>query len=373
MKIDKKVFVNNTSVITAAGCDEKELFENILSGNTGIKRDSNYFYNSAPAIGVINSNKTFEENIIMQCQKILDDSNLDSFEDTLLVVGSSVGGISTTEKVFFETKHYKNIKPHLHNINSIAYIIKKRFSFYDDISFSTACTSSSNALGYAYEVLSKGVYKNVLVVGADSLSKTTVGGFLSLGVLSSNPCRPFDIDRNGMNVSEGIACLLLQNEKTKDSIELCGVGYSSDSYHITNPHPNGEGAINAMKNALKCANLDPSQINYINAHGTGTVANDNAEAKAIYSLFSNKPFVSSTKSITGHTLGASGAIEAIISCLVIKNKLIPKNTFLTTPENNEIKLVKENVKYEDLEYVLSNSFAFGGNNCSLIFGEISEN
>lgn len=371
MKTKNKVYINNTSLITCSGNNKKELFDNICLSKTGINQDSKYFYNSLPAIGKIKSDLSFEENIILQCQNILDNSNLKNFKNTLLIVGSSVGGMDTTEKTYFKTNDYTEIKPHLHNINSIAYIIKRNFSFYDDISFSTACTSSSNALGFAYEGISKGIYKNVLVLGVDSLSKTTVGGFLSLGVLSSIPCSPFDINRTGMNVSEGIACLLLQNEKLEESIELCGVGYSSDAYHMTNPHPEGEGARNAMKNAINSAGISSSEINYINAHGTGTIANDNAEAIAIEKLFNSSPYVSSTKSITGHTLGAAGAIEAIISCMVIKNKMIPKNSFLKNAENKTISLPTENIKNKDIKYVMSNSFAFGGNNCSLIFGEVS--
>ncbi len=371
MKINNKVYINNTTLISCAGNSEDELFNNICLAKTGIKRDSEFFYDSLPAIGKIDSIYTFEENLISLCQNILDDSNLENFEDTLLIIGSSVGGMYTTENIFFETKNYKNVKPHLHNINSISYILKQKFSFYDDISFSTACTSSSNALGYAYEVLSKGIYTNVLVVGLDALSKTTVGGFLSLGVLSSDPCNPFDVNRTGMNVAEGIACLLLQTKKTENSIELCGVGYSSDSYHITNPHPEGEGAKAAMQAALDCSNIISEQVDYINAHGTGTVANDNAEANAIASLFEHKPYVSSTKSITGHTLGAAGAIEAIISCLVIKNQIVPKNSFLEKAEKESILLVTENIKNANIKYVLSNSFAFGGNNCSLVFGAVN--
>lgn len=371
MKIKNKVYINNTNLITCSSNNKHELFENICLSKSGIKQDTQFFYNSAPAIGKIVSENSFEENIILQCQSILNSSNLKDFKETLLIIGSSVGGMDTTEKSFFETKNYTNIKPHLHNINSISYIIKRKFSFYDDISFSTACTSSSNALGFAFEGISKGIYKNILVLGVDSLSKTTVGGFLSLGVLSSEPCNPFDINRRGMNVAEGIGCLLLQSEKTKNSVELCGVGYSSDAHHMTNPHPEGEGAKAAMINALNCANISVSEIDYINAHGTGTIANDNAEAKAIEKLFDHNPYVSSTKSITGHTLGASGAIEAIISCLVIKNQIIPKNSFLKNPENNRISLVTENIKNVNIKYVMSNSFAFGGNNCSLILGEVS--
>jgi 3-oxoacyl-[acyl-carrier-protein] synthase-1 len=172
-----------------------------------------------------------------------------------------------------------------------------------------------------------------------------------------------------MNVSEAVACLLIETDMREGSVELCGVGYSSDAYHMTHPHPDGEGAKDAMSKALEVAKLKPHDIDYINAHGTGTQANDSAESNAIEALFSGKPYVSSTKSITGHTLGAAGALEAIISCMVIQKQTIPSNTFLKKAENTKINLTFENHS-QALKYVMSNSFAFGGNNCSLIFGKI---
>lgn len=368
MKINNKVFVTATSSISCAGDNDKTLFANICDGNSGIKQDKNYFFEKQPAIGKLSSSDAFYDALLLQCQNILEQSKLENFSDTLLIIGSSVGGMNTTEEIYFKTQNYKDIDPNYHHINAIANILIEKFDFYDDISFSTACTSSANAIGYAYEVLSKGIYKNALVVGADSLSKITVGGFLALGVLSSQPCKPFDVARDGMNVAEAIACLLLETEPSENAVEVCGVGYSSDAYHMTHPRPDGKGAISAMSQALKSASIDPGQIGYINAHGTGTIANDRAEANAIAMLFPNQPYVSSTKSITGHTLGAAGALEAIISCMVLKEQKCPKNTFLDIPENVNLNLPLMSQESE-VSYVLSNSFAFGGNNCSLVFGK----
>ena len=181
-----------------------------------------------------------------------------------------------------------------------------------------------------------------------------------------------EVNREGMNVSEAIAIILLQNEKNEKSIELCGVGYSSDSHHMTQPHPDGLGAINAIQNALDDAKISFKDVDYINAHGTGTIANDNSEANAISSLFPNKPYCSSTKSITGHTLGAAGAIEAIISVMCIQKQIIPPSKNLVNPQRDDILFTNEVVSQE-LNYVVSNSFAFGGNNTSLIFGKCYEN
>ncbi|MEA3456002.1 MAG: beta-ketoacyl-[acyl-carrier-protein] synthase family protein [Campylobacterota bacterium] len=370
MTIKNRVFATYTSSISCAGNNNEELFDNISKSRSGIERDNSYFYDAQPAIGKAFTVQNFNRHLIDQCQNILDASTLKNFEDTLLVVGSSVGGMNLTEEIFFRSKNYKEVDPEQHNINSIAHTIKQKFNFYDDISFSTACTSSANAIGYAYEILSKGLYKNVLVVGADALSRTTVGGFLSLGVLSSDPCKPFDAKRDGMNVSEAIACLLLETVPNEQSVEVCGVGYSSDAYHMTHPHPDGDGAQAAMLNALKCAQVETDEIDYINAHGTGTIANDSAEANAINSTFRHKPHTSSTKSITGHTLGAAGALEAIICCMAIEKQTVPPNTFLDNPENSQVNFATSLVK-NNIRYAISNSFAFGGNNCSLVFGKVN--
>ncbi|MEA3499085.1 MAG: beta-ketoacyl synthase N-terminal-like domain-containing protein [Campylobacterota bacterium] len=369
MTIKNKVFITATSSICCAGQNDSELFKNICNQKTGITIETNYFHNSTTAIGKIKSPNRFYENLILQCQNILNQSDIENFEDTLLIIGSSVGGMKTTEDSFFKNSEYKDIDTTKHSIDAIADVIKEKFKFYDDIAFSTACTSSANAIGYAYEVLGKGIYKNALVVGVDSLCQTTVGGFLSLGVLSSNPCKPFDINRDGMNVSEAIACILLETTPNKNSVEVCGVGYSSDAHHMTMPHI--DGAKTAMKNALKLANIKSNQIDYINAHGTGTIANDTSEVAAINETFSHKPKVSSTKSITGHTLGAAGAIEAIISSQILLNQTIPSSTALKEIENQEINFSTKTVK-NDINYILSNSFAFGGNNCSLVFGKVME-
>ena len=369
MTIKNKVYITSTSSVSCAGDTNQTLFDSILMGNTGIKQNAHYFFNATPAIGTLDSKHDFYDALILQCQTVLADSYLEDYKETLLVIGSSVGGMANTENVYMQTQSYATIDPNKHHIQAISNRLQERFSFYDDISFSTACTSSANAIGYAYEVLSKGLYKNVLVVGVDSLSQTTVGGFLTLGVLSSHPCKPFDVHRDGMNVSEAIACLLLETQSTEGCVEVCGVGYSSDAHHMTHPHPEGEGASNSMQRALKKANLPSSAIDYINAHGTGTQANDNTEAKAIVNTFPHSPFVSSTKSITGHTLGAAGALEAIISCMVIKQGVIPPNTFLKEAENDALHLAEKKVDYT-VSYVMSNSFAFGGNNCSLIFGRV---
>lgn len=366
-EIKNKVYLTNSASVSAAGLNNDELFNNITQSITGIEQKTNYFQDTSPAIGLIKSVNTFYENLYIQIEEILAKSNLDNFSNTILIIGSSVGGMNSTENTLIKTNDYSKIQPHLHNINGISFLIEERFTFKDSISFSTACTSSGNAIGYAHELLSKGIYENALVIGIDQISQTTVGGFLSLGVLSSNPCKPFDTNRDGMNVAEGIACLLLQSTANKECVEICSVGYSSDAYHMTHPQPDGLGAQKSMSNALENACLLPKDIRYINAHGTGTQANDEAEANAIASIFGKDVYVSSTKSITGHTLGAASALEVVICSLVLAKQMIPTSTALDKQENLDITITKENIS-TNIQYVMSNSFAFGGNNCSIVLG-----
>jgi 3-oxoacyl-[acyl-carrier-protein] synthase-1 len=369
MKISNKAYINCYDSVSCAGSNSEELFTAICEKKETISLNKTYIQNTTVAIGEIHASVSFEELLYQTCQNVLEKSNLESFLDTLLVIGSSVGGMNQTEKLFFSEKSYKNIKYKEHPIDSIAYTLKKRFTFYDDISFSTACTSSANALGYAKEVIAKGLYKNVLVVGVDSLCYTTVCGFWALSVLSTQACTPFDKKRSGMNVAEAIAVLLIQDELQQNGVEICSVGYSSDAHHMTQPHPDGLGAQKAMQNALENANLSVQDIDYINAHGTGTLANDSAELNAIASLFKeHQPYVSSTKSTTGHTLGAAGAIEAIISTISIQKGVIPPSKNIELLENEAITISNEPLSYP-VKYVMSNSFAFGGNNTSLIFGK----
>lgn len=373
MPINKKAFINHFDAISCAGNSANDIFEAICEKKDCITINRTYVSDREVAIGQIDSTLSFDEELLRLCQNVLNESNLENFENTLLVIGSSVGGMNQTEKVYFQDKSYKNIDYKKHPIDAIAYGLKKSFTFYDDISFSTACTSSANAIGYAKEVISKGIYKNVLVVGIDALSHTTVCGFSALSVLSSHPCTPFIENREGMNVAEAIAVLLIQDENINHSVEVCGVGYSSDAHHMTQPHPEGLGACKAMSNAMKSANVDKNEIGYVNAHGTGTLANDTAELNAIDTLFNeNKPYVSSTKATTGHTLGAAGAIEAVIAALTLQKQIIPPSKCIENIERKDIPFSNE-PKKSKIKYVLSNSFAFGGNNTSLLFGCCNEN
>ncbi|MDR3093255.1 MAG: beta-ketoacyl-[acyl-carrier-protein] synthase family protein [Bacteroidales bacterium] len=236
----------------------------------------------------------------------------------------------------------------------------------------TACSSSANAIIVGARMIRNGLADKVLVGGADALTRFTMNGFNSLQILSPTGCKPFDAHRNGVTLGEGAAYLLLESENTAlaDDIqcELSGYGSTSDAYHQTSSSPDGEGAVMAIRKALSTAGLTPDCIDCINAHGTGTEVNDLSEGRAIETVFGTKiPPISSTKGYTGHTLAAAGAIEAIISTLSIREKLLFPNIGFENAMPEVAFTPNILLQSADIHHVMSNSFGFGGNNVSLIF------
>jgi len=361
----KHAFINNYELLCDAG-DTKSLMRAVYAKDSAITIDKTYIEDATAGLGMMKYDDiyTLLKDVV---GKVLKSSNLEDFSDTLLILGSSVGGMQECEEIFYAQKSYKNLDPNRYSMNALTDFLEKEFCFYDSRAISTACTSSANALILAKRLINVEAYSNILVVGADGLCKSTVLGFYALSVLSAQKCKPFDKNRDGMNVAEAVAAILVQNSKTKNSIELKGVGASSDAYHMTNPDPEALGAITSMKNAINDARLCTDDIDYINAHGTATIANDKVEAKAVETLFDKGVYVSSTKAITGHTLGAAGAVEAIISCEAIKQSLVPPQASLSEQENKNINIPIKPVEMK-IKNVISNSFAFGGNNASLVLG-----
>jgi 3-oxoacyl-[acyl-carrier-protein] synthase I len=239
---------------------------------------------------------------------------------------------------------------------------------------STACSSSAKVFGSAARMIQAGLCDAAIVGGVDSLCLTTLYGFNSLGLVSSRPCRPYDANRDGISIGEAAGFVLLEKAAPNNglgSVMLLGVGESSDAYHMSTPHPEGAGARLAIQGALHAAGLTPDDIDYINLHGTGTKSNDAAEDQAVFSVFGGNTPCSSTKGATGHLLGAAGVTEAIISALCIQHGLMPGglNTEHIDPALKSAYLLKN--KQQKVNFVLSNSFGFGGNNCSLILGSVS--
>ncbi len=238
---------------------------------------------------------------------------------------------------------------------------------------STACSSSANAIIFGAQLVRNNMLDRVIAGGTDALSKFTLNGFNSLMILDSRPCRPFDQNRNGLNLGEGAGYVVLESEQAvgnrRTYCELKGYANANDAYHQTASSPDGIGAFLSMKEALLKSGLQQEAIQYINAHGTGTENNDLSEGIAIENIFGRSvPFISSTKPYTGHTLGAAGGIEAVFSILsIIHQVCFPNLNFEKQMSELSFQPVKKLVTDKKIEHVLSNSFGFGGNNSSLIF------
>jgi len=239
---------------------------------------------------------------------------------------------------------------------------------------STACSSSANAIMYGARMIQNGIASRVLVGGSDSLVRFSLNGFNALEILSPTGCKPFDSNRNGITPGEGAAYIVLESEEKskgkKRYAELKGFANFNEAYHQTLVNPDGTFAEAAMRKAMEMAGLQTSDIDYINAHGTGTSANDLAESKAVENLFgSHTPMISSTKGFTGHTFAAAGAIESVISILALCNNIVPPNIgFSSKMPETRITPVTEPI-HTNISNVITNSFGFGGNDTSLVISK----
>lgn len=291
-------------------------------------------------------------------------------------MGTSTAGILQTELAYRRRDPATGALPadfdyrHTHNTFSIAEYVRERLGLAGPCAaISTACSSSAKAFASAARLIEAGVIDAAVVGGVDTLCLTTLYGFSSLQLLSSQPCRPYDRARDGISIGEAAAFFVLERGDAGDAgAWLLGAGESCDAHHMSAPHPEGLGARMAMQAALASAHLDPAQIGYVNLHGTATPANDAAEDLAVTALFGTRPAVSSTKGMTGHTLGAAGAVEAIISVLALEEGLVPGSPGTRDIDPGLRASYQVEPVARPLDRVMSNSFGFGGSNCSLIFG-----
>jgi 3-oxoacyl-[acyl-carrier-protein] synthase-1 len=294
------------------------------------------------------------------------------------VIGTSIGGLAHTEAAYAERTRAGTLPPwfdfarqHPFHVlvDAVCALGGLRGARY---SVSTACSSSAKVFGSAARLMAAGVCDAVLVGGVDSLCQTTLRGFHALSVLSAEPCRPFGRERRGISIGEGGAFLLLERDADGPAVFL-GLGESADAYHMSAPDPEGRGALAAMQGALAGAGLAPDEVGYVNAHGTGTVKSDDAEARAIAELFGRTPgatgpWVASTKGYTGHLLGAGGATEAALSVASIERGFVPASLG-AAPVDPELAIRVAITRVDvALRAVVTNSFAFGGSNASLAFG-----
>ncbi|MEE4380291.1 MAG: beta-ketoacyl-[acyl-carrier-protein] synthase family protein [Candidatus Competibacteraceae bacterium] len=293
-------------------------------------------------------------------------------------IGTSTSGIRATEQAYRDRDPTTGKLPagfdyrHTHNIFSVADFTRQYLGLTGPtLAISTACSSSAKVFAAAYRYMQAGHCDAAIVGGVDSLCLITLYGFHSLGLVSSRLCRPWDAERDGLNVAEAAGFVLLERAQPgDDGIALLGYGESSDAYHMSTVHPEGAGAVLAIQRALTNAGLMPSQVDHINLHGTATPANDAAEDRAINQVFGTRTPCSSTKGWTGHTLGAAGITEALFAGLSIEHGFIPANlNQLTMDDSLSANIVRES-ETTPVNIVMSNSFGFGGSNCSLIFGRL---
>ena len=282
-------------------------------------------------------------------------------ENVALIVATTNSGVEEYE----QTQNF-----HHSEIGNPAKFLKEYFglkNFYTSVS--TACSSGIKAFSLAQELLKSELAQAVIVTGVDSIAKVPIFGFDSLEILSPQQTIPFSQNRNGINIGEGAGVFILE-KNTTNGIEICGIGETTDVYHSTTPDPEASEAINTINIALEKSNLTPNDIDYINLHGTGTLANDIMESKAIHTIFQDKVWASSTKPLTGHCLGAAAIIETALCCKLLENndgKLYPHIYDNNYDENiQKIKLVPINCKVTKIQTCLNTSFGFGGTNTAMI-------
>ena len=294
-----------------------------------------------------------------------------------VIVGSCTGGALTSEKVHKAliegNRTVERSEVFQMPISSIAVNIAHHFNIAGYISsVGNACAAGTLNIGYACDLIEQGIVDAVIVCGADTLSTLVFSGFHSLHALADGACSPLSAS-DGINLGEGAGAIIIESVEHADSrnariyCDVSGVGVSSDAYHITAPHPQGDGQRAAMRDAVRQAVVSADKVGYINAHGTGTPVNDSTEKESINSIFGSNVLVSSTKSMTGHCLGAAGTIEAVFTIKsMYDSKVLPTINF-KNEDNSDLNIVVNNAKNSEMDYAMSNSFAFGGNNASIIF------
>ena len=314
--------------------------------------------------------------MIYALQEALEDEP--EFQPELTVIGTTSGGMSYGEDYYRSLDRHRSSRRSptwLSNYPPQKAVLDAQEAF--GISapsrvIANACASGTNAIGHAFNCIRSGRYSRVLTGGYDAISELVFVGFDSLQASTPEKCRPFDRERSGMVLGEGAAILLLENFENARSRgaeilgEVIGYGISTDNHHLTQPDPSGIGPRRAMEKALQSAGVRAEEIDYINAHGTATPFNDAAEGKAISELFKQVP-VSSTKSMMGHSLGAAGAIEAIVCLLALQDQFLPANINFRSPDEDvDLDIVANEARPASLRRVLSNSFGFGGTNASIV-------
>jgi 3-oxoacyl-[acyl-carrier-protein] synthase I len=384
--------ISASTLVNALGVGKKYTTNAMLGGYSGLRRSKFPDMNFDTFLGLVNKVEGVEledELVKFTCRnnklaKLALDT--DNFREDVkgaiskygknrigVFLGTSTSGIAETESAYINRDGKSGKLPSMDmlytdNTSSIQrYVCRSLGLSGVSMTISTACSSSAKVFASAYRSIESGFCDAAIVGGVDSLCLTTLYGFNSLQLISEDICRPWDKQRNGINIGEAAGFMLLERSNECKGVCLTGYGESSDAYHISSPHPEGDGGKMAMESALSAAGVKASDIDYVNLHGTATPSNDQSESRGLYSIFGDEIACSSTKGMTGHTLGAAGINEAIICMLSLENSIIPANVNLNSIDDQlPIQVVTKSVK-KTLKHVMSNSFGFGGSNCSLIF------
>lgn len=396
-----KVVVTGLGIICCLGKGVNKVWPRLLNGETlfqpislpGFSDFENRIGGEVPSINFSHPPSPLSRHQqlgFMAVKEALHDSGLvsdliyDPYEIGLFAGVGASGMLEAEEwlaKLQKDRSHTPSQKLHGYPASSLADFLASEYGVKGSrLSVATACSSSLACLGIAGDHIRNKRVKACIVVGGEGLSRLTYGGFHALNSIAPQKCQPFDKNRQGIFLGEGGGCLILEDYEHavkrggKIYCELSGWGLSSDSYHMTAPHPQGTGAVRAMAQALEQADLAPEDIGYINMHGTGTVHNDVAETNGVKTVFGDHAahlFLSSTKSMTGHCLGAAGAIESVFSVLALLHEHCPPTASLTTPDKecdlNYLPCLSK--KKPGLCHVMNNVLAFGGNNVAVVFSK----
>jgi 3-oxoacyl-[acyl-carrier-protein] synthase II len=393
-----RVFITGAGIISATGNGTGENLSSLYALNTGIGRLSLFasVHSDIPVAEVKQSNEEladiagvdFKEGkysrnallALIAAQQAFTDAGSPDLSDRCsgVIFATTTGGMDLNERYYKSLLREDTFKEYIPVFDSADCTekIANRFGIRHNITtISTACSSSANAIMHGARLIRNNQTNRVLVGGADAITKFTLNGFIALEILSPTGCRPFDQYRNGLTIGEGAAVLMLESEDIADPgriiCEITGYANVNEAYHQTASSADGVGAMMAMQKALDVAGLKHTDIGYINAHGTGTEINDLSEGRAIENVFREKiPPVSSTKAFTGHTLGASGAIEAVFSALSVRHQIILPGINCMNPMPELSFQPPAAVQKAVVNHVISNSFGFGGNNTSLIFSRV---
>jgi len=297
-----------------------------------------------------------------------------------LINATTVGGMCEVEKYYFDILETPSLFSEYSDTIDCADCTHRLADHFKIRHFvttiSTACSSSANAIMLGTRMVKQGLIDIAICGGTDALTRFTINGFNALKNIDRNYCRPFDADRNGLNLGEGAAYIIIEKEdscRERSVLPLAQIsGYDNynEAFHPTAPNPEGEGAFQVMQRALKRAGLQTTDIDYINAHGTATLTNDESESNAMKRLFGKVPAFSSTKCYTGHTLAAAGAVETVFAVNAIQHQCVYANLNFETPMPDNLLIPQLHFGNTQVHHVMSNSFAFGGNNASLIFSKI---